>query len=202
MLNIEQYGNFKTTGKQKKKKQIILCHTSREVEEYLTSLKVRYNSKYDKIPNYVITKSGTILQLLPDDAHSNFFYETNINKNSIIICLENLGWLEKKPLTNYYINWKGSIYNQEVYEKKWRDFFFWEPYSEEQMKSTAELCLHLIEILKIRKKCIGHNTKFEGIEHFEGIVSKSNFDGKYTDLNPSFNFGNFIKLIENGEYTQ
>jgi N-acetyl-anhydromuramyl-L-alanine amidase AmpD len=198
MLNIEQYGNFKTTGKQKKKKQIILCHTSREVEEYLTSLKVRYNSKYDKIPNYVITKSGTILQLLPDDAHSNFFYETNINKNSIIICLENLGWLEKKPLTNYYINWKGSIYNQEVYEKKWRDFFFWEPYSEEQVKSAAELCLHLTEILKIKKMCVGHNTKIEGVENFEGIVSKSNFDGKYTDLNPSFSFDTFNKLIHNG----
>jgi N-acetyl-anhydromuramyl-L-alanine amidase AmpD len=198
MLNIEKYGNFKTTGKQKKKKQIILCHTSREVEEYLTSLKVRYNSKYDKIPNYVITKSGTILQLLPDDAHSNFFYETNINKNSIIICLENLGWLEKKPLTNYYINWKGSIYNQEVYEKKWRDFFFWEPYSEEQVKSAAELCLHLTEILKIKKMCVGHNTKIEGVENFEGIVSKSNFDGKYTDLNPSFSFDTFNKLIHNG----
>ncbi len=198
MLNIEQYGNFKTTGKQKKKKQIILCHTSREVEEYLTSLKVRYNSKYDKIPNYVITKSGTILQLLPDDAHSNFFYETNINKNSIIICLENLGWLEKKPLTNYYINWKGSIYNQQVYDKKWRDFFFWEPYSEEQVKSAAELCLHLTEILKIKKMCVGHNTKIEGVENFEGIVSKSNFDGKYTDLNPSFSFDTFNKLIHNG----
>ena len=198
MLNIENYGNFKTTGKQKKKKQIILCHTSREVKEYLTSLKVRYNSKYDKIPNYVITKSGTILQLLPDDAHSNFFYETNINKNSIIICLENLGWLEKKPLTNYYINWKGSIYNQEVYEKKWRDFFFWEPYSEEQVKSAAELCLHLTEILKIKKMCVGHNTKIDGVENFEGIVSKSNFDGKYTDLNPSFSFDTFNKLIHNG----
>jgi len=198
MLNIEQYGNFKTTGKQKKKKQIILCHTSREVEEYLTSLKVRYNSKYDKIPNYVITKSGKILQLLPDDAHSNFFYETNINKNSIIVCLENLGWLEKKPLTNYYINWKGSIYNQEVYEKKWRDFFFWEPYSEEQVKSAAELCLHLTEILKIKKMCVGHNTKIDGVENFEGIVSKSNFDGKYTDLNPSFSFDTFNKLIHNG----
>jgi N-acetyl-anhydromuramyl-L-alanine amidase AmpD len=202
MLNIEKYGNFKTTGKQKKKKQIILCHTSREVEEYLTSLKFRYNSKYDKIPNYLITKNGKILQLLPDEGHSNFFTEDNINRNSIIVCLENLGWLEKKPLTNYYINWKGSIYNQEVYEKKWRDFFFWEPYSDEQMKSTAELCLHLTEILNIKKRCIGHNTRFEGIEHFEGIVSKSNFDGKYTDLNPSFNFGSFIKLIENGEYTQ
>ena len=40
------------------------------------------------------------------------------------------------------------------------------------------------------------------VEHFEGIDSNSNFDVKYTDLNPSFNFGNFIKLIENGEYTQ
>jgi N-acetyl-anhydromuramyl-L-alanine amidase AmpD len=202
MLNIEKYGNFKTTGKQKKKKQIILCHTSREVEEYLTSLKFRYNSKYDKIPNYLVTKNGKILQLLPDEGHTNFFSEDNINRNSIIVCLENLGWLEKKPLTNYYINWKGSIYNQEVYEKKWRDFFFWEPYSDEQVKSTAELCSHLTEILKIKKRCVGHNTKFEGIEHFEGIVSKSNFDGKHTDLNPSFNFGDFIKLLENEQYTQ
>jgi N-acetyl-anhydromuramyl-L-alanine amidase AmpD len=202
MLNIEKYGNFKTTGKQKKKKQIILCHTSREVKEYLTSLKVRYNSKYDKIPNYLVTKNGKILQLLPDEGHTNFFSEDNINRNSIIVCLENLGWLEKKPLTNYYINWKGSIYNQEVYEKKWRDFFFWEPYSDEQVKSTAELCSHLTEILKIKKRCVGHNTRFEGIEHFEGIVSKSNFDGKHTDLNPSFNFGDFIKLLENEQYTQ
>lgn len=198
MLNIENYGNFKTTGKQKKKKQIILCHTSREVEEYLTSLKFRYNSKYDKIPNYIVTKNGTILKLLPDDGHSNFLLEPNINRNSIIICLENLGWLEKKPLTNYYINWKGSIYNQEVYEKKWRDFFFWEPYSEDQVKSTAELCLQLTEILNIKKKCVGHNTKIDGVEHFEGIVSKSNFDGRFTDLNPSFNFESFNKLIQNG----
>ena len=198
MLNIENYGNFKTTGKQKKKKQIILCHTSREVKEYLTSLKVRYNSKYDKIPNYVIAKNGTILQLLPDDGHSNFFLNSNINRNSIIICLENLGWLEKKPLTNYHINWKGSIYNQEVYEKKWRDFFFWDPYSDAQVNSAAELCLHLTEILNIKKKCVGHNTKIDGVEHVEGIVSKSNFDGRFTDLNPSFSFDTFNKLIENG----
>ena len=198
MLNIENYGNFKTTGKQKKKKQIILCHTSREVEEYLTSLKFRYNSKYDKIPNYVITKNGTVLQLLPDDGHSNYFLEPNINRNSIVVCLENLGWLEKKQLTNYHINWKGSIYNQEVYEKKWIDFFFWEPYSEEQVNSTAELCLHLTEILKIKKNCVGHNTRIDGVEHFEGIVSKSNFDSRFTDLNPSFNFDTFNKLIRHG----
>jgi len=202
MVNIEKYGDFKVLGKNKKKTKIILCHTSREVGEYLTSLKFRYNGKYTKIPNYIITKDGKILQLLPDNGYSNYFTDETLNKTSVVVCLENLGWLEKKPLSNSYINWKGSIYNQEVYEKKWRDFFFWEPYSEEQVKSAAELCLHLTETFKIKRNCIGHNTKFEGTEHFEGIVSKSNFDGKYTDLNPSFDFKNFIKLIENGKYTQ
>ena len=198
MLDIEKYGNFKPSGKQKKKKQIILCHTSREVEEYLTSLKFRYNGKFNRVPNYIITRRGKILQLLPDNAYSNYFTEENINRNSVIVSLENLGWLEKKPLSNYYINWKGSIYNQQVYEKKWRDFFFWEPYSEEQVNSTAELCLHLTEILKIKKNCVGHNTRIDGVEHFEGIVSKSNFDSRFTDLNPSFNFDTFNKLIRHG----
>lgn len=201
MRNIEKYGNFKSIGKQKKKKQIILCHTSREVEEYLASLKFRYNSKYDKIPNYVITKNGTILQLLPNDGHTNFFTEDNINRNAIVVCLENLGWLEKKPLTTYYINWKESIYNQQVYEKKWRDFFFWEPYTTSQIEKTAELCNNLMVELRINKGCVTHNTRIEGIENFEGVVSRSNFNTKYTDLNPSFNFETFTKLIEHGKFT-
>jgi N-acetyl-anhydromuramyl-L-alanine amidase AmpD len=198
MLNIEKYGKFKTLGKQKKKKQIILCHTSRGIEEYLVSLKYRYNSRFDRIPNYIVSKNGTILQLLPNDGNTNIFTEDKINKNSIVICLENLGWLEKKPLTNYYINWKGSIYNEKVYEKKWRDFFFWEPYTTSQINSTAELCNHLIDELQIKRKCVGHNTQIDGIVNFEGIVSRSNFNSKYTDLNPSFNFENFVNLIENG----
>ena len=73
MLNIVTYGNFKGTGKQKRKKQIILCHTSREVEEYLASLKFRYYTKYDKIPNYVVTRKGEVLQLLGDSSYSNVF---------------------------------------------------------------------------------------------------------------------------------
>jgi N-acetyl-anhydromuramyl-L-alanine amidase AmpD len=200
MLDIQKYGNFKPNGKQKKKKQIILCHTSREVGEYLSSLNFRYNGKFDKIPNYVITKEGNILQLLSNTAHTNYFIEENINRNSIIICLENLGWLEKKPLTNYYINWKGSIYNQQVYEKKWRDYFFWEPYTTPQLKSTADLCNQLIKTLRIENRCIGHNTKIQGIENYEGIVSKSNFSSNFTDLNPSFNFETFKKLLENEQF--
>ena len=200
MLDIQKYGNFKPNGKQKKKKQIILCHTSREVGEYLSSLNFRYNGKFDKIPNYVITKEGNILQLLPNTAHTNYFIEENINRNSIIICLENLGWLEKKPLTNYYINWKGSIYNGEVYEKKWRDFFFWQPYTQLQIKTTAELCNQILEKFQINKRCIDHNTKIDKAESFQGIVSRSNFNSNYTDLNPSFNFEAFRKFFENEQF--
>ena len=196
MLDIIKYGNFKSVGKQKKKRQIILCHTSREVEEYLASLKFRYNEKYDKIPNYVVTTEGKVIQLLDDVSYSNYFTESNINRNSVIVCLENLGWLEKKQLTNYYINWKGSIYNKQVYEKKWRDFFFWQPYTTSQTEATGELCNQIIESLNLERKFIGHNTKVEGISRFGGIVSKSNFDTAFTDLNPSFNFETFTKFIE------
>jgi hypothetical protein len=114
MLNIQKYGEFKPTGNQKKKKQIILCHTSREVGEYLSSLKFRYNGSFDRIPNYVVTREGKVLQLLSNTSHTNYFPDENVNRNSVIICLENLGWLEKKPLSNSYINWKGSIYNEQV----------------------------------------------------------------------------------------
>lgn len=202
MVNIEKYGNFKPNGKQKIKKQIILCHTSREVEEYLTSLKFRYYGKYDKIPNYVISRRGKIIQLLPENSYSNVFKEENINRNAVIIFLENLGWLEKKPLSNYYINWKGSIYNEQVYDKKWRDFFFWQPYTTSQLESTAALCVKLTEELQIEKRCLGHNTKVEGVEKFEGIVTRSNFDTIFTDLNPSFNFETFEKLLENEQFAQ
>ena len=96
------------SGKQKKKKQIILTNTGRDVEEYLTSLKYRMNGKFKRIPHYIVTKDGKIIQTLPDEAYSNYFTEPNVNRNSIIISFENLGWLEKVPLKDYYTNWTGS----------------------------------------------------------------------------------------------
>lgn len=197
MLKIQKYGNFKPKGKQKKKTQIILSHTSREVEQYLTSLKFRYNGSFDRIPNFLITRKGEVLQLLSEHTYSNFFIDESVNQNSVFISLENLGWLEKKPLSNHYINWIGSIYKGEVYEKKWRDFFFWQPYTQIQIENLAELCLQLTNSLQIERRTIGHNTKIDGITKWNGIISRSNIDSKYTDLNPSFNFENFTKFFEN-----
>jgi len=193
----EKYGTFKSKGKQKKKTQIILSHTSREVEQYLTSLKFRYNGSFDRVPNFLITRKGEVLQLIPEIGYTNYLNNDSVNQNSVVISLENLGWLEKKPLSNYYINWIGSIYKGEVYEKKWRDFFFWQPYTQLQVDSLVELCLQLTDSLQIEKRSIGHNTKIDGITKWNGIISRSNIDSKYTDLNPSFNFDTFTKFFEN-----
>jgi hypothetical protein len=91
---------------------------------------------------------------------------------------------------------------EQVYEKKWRDFFFWQPYTTSQVEATAQLCNQLLDSLQIEKRCIGHNTKVEGVSNFEGVVSRSNFDATFTDLNPSFNFETFTKFFENEQFAQ
>jgi len=195
MVQTSLLKEFKTEGIHKKKTQIILCHTSREANEYLTSLKFRYNKKYNKIPHYLLKKDGNVIQLLEDTKYSRFFEDPKINKNSIIITLENLGWLERKPLSKDYINWNGTIYKGEVYEKKWRDYFFWDMYTEYQIDSLSQLTNKICEEFGIDKKCSGHNTKIDGIINFEGIASRSNYESRFTDLSPSFDFEFFLKKI-------
>lgn len=195
-MTVIKYGNFKPLGKQKKKNQIILTHTGRNVENYLASLLYRCNGKFDRIPNYVIKKNGDILQLLDNIEHTNYFNEPNINRNGIIISLDNLGWLEKQPLENYYVNWIGDIYKGIPYERKWRDYFFWDKYTSNQIESLGYLLKTIMDEMKITKEITGHNTKINGIEIFKGIVSRSNFDVNYTDVNPSFDFDKLRNIIE------
>jgi N-acetyl-anhydromuramyl-L-alanine amidase AmpD len=195
-MEIIKYGDFKPLGKQKKKSQIILTHTSRNVENYLASLRYRYNGKFDKIPNYIIKKDGTIIKLLENIEHTNYYKEINVNRNGIFISLENLGWLEKQPLENHYVNWIGDIYKGDIFERKWRDYFFWDKYTDKQMTSLVSLCEQVMKSMNIRKDLIGHNTKINGIQKFEGIITRSNLDSNFTDVNPSFNFDNFAKMLK------
>jgi N-acetyl-anhydromuramyl-L-alanine amidase AmpD len=187
-------------GTHQDKKQIILTHTSRDVEEYLTSLKYRMNGKFTRIPHYIIAKDGSIIQTLSEEHYSDFFNYSQINEESIIISLENLGWLEKVPLKDQYTNWIGNIYKGVPYEKKWRDYFLWEPYTEAQMVSTAELCIKIVNKHNIEKKSVGHNTRISGIEDFGGIVSRSNYNNDFTDVSPAFNFETFVKYIKNEQF--
>lgn len=196
MVNKTKFGDFKEIGTSNTKSQIILCHTSRGAKDYLASLNFRYFNNYDKIPHFLIKKNGEILSFIDEMGYSNYHSVKSINEKSITIVLENLGWLEKKPLTNYYINWIGDIYNGIVYEKRWRDFFFWDPYPNEQIDSLAELCVDICDRVNIDKKCSGHNTRIDGVGNFRGISSRSNYDSRFTDLSPAFSFDKLINKIE------
>lgn len=196
MLKIINYDGLKPLGKQKTKNKIILINTFRDIKNYLVSLKYRHNKEYDKIPNYVITKKGEIISLMDDSGYSNFFDDKLLNYNSIIIAIENLGWLEKNQDDNTNINWIGDIYKGDAYYKKWRDYDFWDNYTEAQMKSLALLCSEICDKLKINKKFIGHNTKVDISMKFNGILSRSNIYKTYTDISPSFDIKLFEKLLE------
>ena len=100
------------------------------------------------------------------------------------------------------MNWIGNIYKQEVYEKRWRDYGLWQPYTQEQLDKTSELCKWLCDEVSIPRKFVGHNTKIEGIEHFNGVCSRSNFNHRYTDLSPAFDFQNFKKTFEYEEFDE
>lgn len=197
MENIYELTDFKEKGVNENKKQIILSDTGRGYKNYINSLKYRYNKKTPYLPNYIISKNGNTYEIMKPEKYSEFMKDINIDKNSIVICMENNGWLKKNPLNETYVNWIGDIYKKEVYKKKWRDQFFWDMYTKKQMNSLTSLVNQLCKKFKIPKECIGHNVIFEGVEHFKGIVSKSNFDITYKDVNPSFNFIEFKKKIEN-----
>jgi hypothetical protein len=196
MDDFQKIKKFKSEGVNKKKTQIILSHSSRKIKNYLLSLEHRHNGNFDRIPNYVVTKQGDVLKLLENDEFSNIFNSEKINKNSIVIVLENLGWLDKEPLKDYYVNWVGDIYKGKVFERKWREHYFWDPYTEEQIEKVFELCKELTKKMSIDFIFSGHNTKINGAE-IKGIVTKSNFSVNYTDLSPAFDFEKFTDKIEN-----
>lgn len=186
--------NFKEGNK---KTQIVLTHTSRNLFDYMSSIKLRFGGKPIKLPHYLIGKDGKVLHVLEDDKSGKFLNSDIINNKCIVICLENLGWLEKQPLKNYHINWIGSIYREKVFNRKWRDYFFWDPYTDIQLEKTAELCKELSKKHNISLQCIGHNTKIKGVDSFLGIITRSNFDEFATDISPAFDFEKFIKILEN-----
>ena len=180
-----------------KKIQIVLTHTSRTLFDYMVSIKFRFGGKPVRLPHYVVGRDGKVINLLSEDTNGRFTNNDRINNNAIIICLENLGWLEKEPLKQHHIHWIGNIYKEKVVDRKWRDYFFWHPYTDIQLEKTAELCKELSKKHGIELKCVGHNTKVKGVESFMGILTRSNFDEFATDISPAFDFEKFNKLLEN-----
>jgi N-acetyl-anhydromuramyl-L-alanine amidase AmpD len=196
MENLYTLADFSPLGEYKKKTQIILTDSKRDYVNYIQSLKYRYNSKNPYLPHYVISKDGKIFNIMEPTMYSNYMENEDHDKKSIIICLENFGWLKKNTLDTSYSNWIGDIYKKKVYEKKWRGHFFWDRYEDKQVVSLTMLIKELCEKFKIPTECLGHNVRQDGVENFRGIVTRSNYDSYFKDVNPAFDFKLLKELLK------
>jgi N-acetyl-anhydromuramyl-L-alanine amidase AmpD len=160
----------------------------------MMKLKYRFNGVYEKVPHYLISKDGVVKKLFESKYSSNYFGVKKIDNRTIVICLENHGWLKKHHLTGKFMNWVGDIYFNKPFEKRWRGYGFWDVYTEEQYVALSKLIKKLCEEHNIPVEFVGHNTKVTGVENFEGITSKSNYSDLYTDVSPSFDFKKIKKL--------
>jgi len=167
--------------------QVILCNSNRNAKDFLKSLKLRVNGKYEKIPNYFIEKNGKVHTLNKKDV-TKLYFKGYHDSGVIVVCLENVGWLTRRSSDGRYVDWLGDIYNSKVHEKKWRGKLFWDEYSSVQINETAKLIKEVCNKNDIPNNFIGHNVLVEGIENFRGVTSRSNYSEYWTDINPSFNF--------------
>lgn len=197
MVDLSKSIEFKNLKTSDKKTQIILSETKRSAKDYINSLRYRYNGKNPYIPNYVIDKEGKVYKIIKDNEYSNYMNNHKIDKQAINVVLENYGWLIKNPVENTYVNYIGDIYKKGIFEKKWRDYSYWDKYEEIQIKSLANLLNILCDKMKIKRECIGTNVRYTEILNYQGITTKSNYDFVYKDVNPSFDFELLTKLLKN-----
>lgn len=182
-----------------KKTQIMLYDTQRRADDFFNKIKYRKNGKFEDIPHFVVTKTGEVFQIFNTEYSSVFHEEPIFDKKIIKIAIENLGWLNKNTITGVLYNWIGDPYRGEPHIKNWRNYYFWDKYTESQISSLSELCSDLCDKHKIFKQIVPSQGYLETVINFKGIVCKSNFSNIYTDINPSFDFRVFFNNIINDE---
>jgi hypothetical protein len=193
ILPLNNYVNVETI-----KKQIIIGNTFNHDMKHIIGWLHRYNGKYKKTAPFTIDSGGVIYKHFNPKLRSRFFKDDELNKNTIVVLLENDGWLIKDIEKNTFINWVGDIYNgpSEIMEKKWRGYSYWAPYTEKQIGSTIELVDNLCEEFEIPKLAISHNTKIDKINGYSGVLYRSNLEKHYTDLTPAWDCNGFKERLE------
>ena len=161
--------NFKNGNK---KTQIVLTHTSRNLFDFMTAIKLRFGGKPIKLPHYLIGKDGKILQIL-DDGHVTDSLGRKINfKNTMIIMTSNIG-VKKLQDFGTGVGFKSSN-SDAIQEEHRRDVL-----KKELSKFFAPEFLNRIDDVVIfnslRKEHIDVITKLEIDKLLERVTSKNYF---------------------------
>ena len=180
------------------KKQIILGHTFNHDMRHIVGWLHRYNGEYKKTAAFTIDINGVIYQHFDPKYHSRYFNNADLDKKSIVVLIENEGWLTKDNVKNEFITWIGDIYNKsnKVVDKKWRGYDYWSSYNEKQVESAIVLIKKLCGDFDIPMTSVSHNTKIDNLVDYTGVIYKSNLEKHYSDLSPSWDFIKFKNKLE------
>jgi hypothetical protein len=181
-----------------KKNQIVIGNTcNTDMKHYIGWIK-RYNGNYKKTAAYTIDLKGNIFQHFQPEFSSNMMGNYDVDKQIILILLENEGYLTQDEDKKNFYTWFGNIYNrkQNIVLKRWRGHTYWVPYTIKQKDVCVELCKQLCSDFNIEKQVISYNTKIDNFSSTYGILYKSNYSLAYTDVSPAWDFDYFKDKIE------
>lgn len=190
-------------SKQKNKKtKIILLNTGCSLSDHFTKLAIRYSESYNKIPTFTISLKGVIYQHFDINYHTRLLDQCNLDKQSITIALENVGWLNYNQEGDFYTDWCNHAYVGNVVKIRWKNKNYWAEYTEKQIIALIELIDYLCIESSINKNFIGSNVFMSDAVNFNGILNRSNLNKSYYDLTPAMDFNKITQIINNSDDTK
>ncbi len=192
--NENNFHKTKTT-----KTEIVIGKSLRKDNNHILRLQHKNIGNSKEWNTFTISRDGTIYQHYDDKYYSDFLPNKETNKKSISIVLENMGALLVNE-SKTYVNYLNEIcLDENVGEKTWGGYEFWEKFNEKQINGLVSLCKKLCEEHNIPNECISFHHYNEDIGKFKGITFKSNHIENSSDVNPLFDIQNFVELLSNDE---
>lgn len=186
----DNYHKIKTV-----KKQIIIGTSLRKNSYHITRLQHKEFGRTKKWNTYTITREGKVYQHYDNKYYSDFIGIKESDKKSVSIIIENMGCLFKSS-SNEYLNWLNEVcLDENVLEKKWLNYKYWEKFTDEQINSLVNLTKQLCNDLNIPLKCVEFQNYHKQINKFQGIVFRGNYAEESNDINPLFNIKEFNESI-------
>jgi hypothetical protein len=190
--SIKEFNRYNT---QIAKTQIILATSLRKDSNHIIRLSHKDYGNTKAWNTFSISRAGEIYQHYNPIYHTDFLGIKEVDSKSISIVLENMGWLVAES-DNKYINWINEVCDvNDIEEKQWLGYNFWEKFPQKQIENTVLLCRRLCDEFVIPKILMDFHHYHKETHKFRGIVFRSNYIEESSDVNPLFDIEKFNEML-------
>jgi len=166
------------------KTQIVIATSLRKDNRHIIRFQHKDYGKTKRWNTYTISRDGKVYQHYDDNYYTDFLGIKEGDKCSISIVLENMGALFQ-IVSGKHINWLNEVCEEEnVVEKDWFGYEFWERFPDEQLESLVLLCKELCEKHGIPKKFMEFFHYHKETYKFKGIAFRGNYVEDSSDMTP------------------